>query len=282
MRISPSFLLCVLTFCLAAPRVWAADGADNNARPFPSDRPGKANGPFTVDAGHFAVESDFVNFIYDHWANTPTTTQSLTAGDPLLKYGLNSDTDIELQLGGFQHYAVKDRAAGATSRVDGYGDETLRVKHNIAGNDGSDFAVALLPYLKLPTATANLRNAGITNNRIEGGLIVPMNYNLPRDFAAGYETEVDALKNADNGDMHANFVNIASLSHPVPGNKDITATLELYSSISARKSSPDIYTIDPSLAWQVAPNLAFDVETDIGLNRDAPDLQMICGVAWMY
>jgi hypothetical protein len=279
-----SLFLAALFFASAlAPSIAFADDEDAAAvRPFPADRPGKANGPFTVDEGHFAVESDFVNIVNDQWSSDSITTRSVVAGDPLLKWGVRSDTDIELQLGGYQHIAVKDRSTGITTRTDGYGDDVVRLKYNVMGNDGSDVGVAILPYMKLPLATESLRKAGLTNNSIEGGLILPVNINLPHDFSLGYQTEVDANRNTDNNDFHANFVNIALLSHPLPGDKDITATLELFSSVSARKSSPNIYTLDPSFAYQVLPNLAFDIETDIGLNRDAPDAQMIGGVAWVY
>jgi len=278
-----SYLLPALYLLLLAALPFGHARADDSPdRPFPADRPGKASGPFTVDAGHFDIESDFVNLTAD--SNAAAITRGVVFADPLLKAGLTRDIDIELQLGGLQRYDVKDRSGGTKTHTIGYGDETIRLKVNLAGNDGSDFAIALLPSIKIPSATDSLRKAGLANNRIEGGLLVPMNYNLPHDFALGYQAEWDAAKNAGDGDFHANIVNIALLSHPVPRVDNMTATLEFYSNISTSKAVSDlnILTLDPSITYQVSPQLVFDVETDIGLNRGATDLQMIFGITRVF
>jgi hypothetical protein len=276
-----SLLAFSLILC-AAPAF--ADEAGQPDRPDPSDRPGKASGPITVEKGHFEVESDFVNYTHDHAVNSSNSTQTYVVADPLLKYGLTENTDIEVQLGGYQWDSVKDRSAGTRQSGRGFGDTTFRVKSNLMGNDGQGLALALLPYVKVPMADQSLRDAGFANNRIEGGLAVPMSYNLPYDFVVGYQAEWAGIKNADDGNYHANIINIASIGHDVPGVKDLGALAEIYSNVTTSKSpnDPNIYTGDFALTYQLTPKTVIDVETDIGLNREAPDLQLISGISYLF
>src|ERR1039458_1138166 len=59
---------------------------DADLRSFNTDRPPKANSPYTVDAGHFQYETDITVFGY---GNTDgVKTQDWTVFDPTLKLGL--------------------------------------------------------------------------------------------------------------------------------------------------------------------------------------------------
>jgi high affinity Mn2+ porin len=52
---------------------------DDQMRPFSTDRPGKTHSSTTVDAGHFQVESDFINYAYDH--HSPQQQTAPAAGE---------------------------------------------------------------------------------------------------------------------------------------------------------------------------------------------------------
>jgi hypothetical protein len=276
--------ILVVLFLLIAPfaKAWAEEAPP--PRPFPADRPGKASGPITVDQGHLEFESDIINYLHAHPASSSVTTNGYTIADPLIKVGISHDVDVELQMGGYQWYSFKDRSTGVTTHASGFADEVVRTKINLMGNDGSDFAIGIIPYIKLPLASSSLRNSGLSNTSVEGGVIVPTTYNLSNDFVLGFQTEIDANRNADDGNFHTTFVNIPSISHPIPGIDNLVGMLELYSGVTTSKSvdDPNIYTLDLSLAYQLTPQTAFDVETDIGLNRDAPNLQLISGLAWLF
>ena len=108
---------------------------------------------------------------------------------------------------------------------------------------------------------------------------MPISYKLPSDFVLLLDPELDVFKNALNNGRHANFTNLINLSHPVPGIKDLTASVEFFASVSAEHASPDIYTADFALAYLVNPRLQLDVGTIVGINRAAPDLQLFSGVS---
>ena len=96
------------------------------------------------------------------------------------------------------------------------------------------------------------------------------------------QTEVDAFEGGNDSLRHANFVNIVTLSHEVPGIKNLTASAEFYSSVSTDRFTPTFYTADFGLAYLVKPSTQLDVGTNVGLNRDAPDLQVYAGISQRF
>ncbi|WP_130867995.1 hypothetical protein [Chryseobacterium indologenes] len=59
--------------------------------------------------------------------------------------------------------------------------------------------MALLPYIKFPTSRFE------EDSRFQGGLIVPMQYQLPGEWNLGFQIEVDRLKDQDEQVMHTEF-----------------------------------------------------------------------------
>ena len=247
---------------------------DAALRPLTTDRPTKSNSPITVDAGRFQIESDLAAFTYDTSGGMKTRTiQTL---DPVLKLGVTNWADIELQLNGFEKSVVGDEMGGVM-RSHGFGDVVLRAKINFIGNDSGDLAIAAIPYVKLPSQVAL-----ISNGAVEGGVLIPIQYKLPADFVITFMPEFDVLKNAADNGRHANFVNLVNLTHPVPGIKDLTAAVEFYSSVSAERLSPDIYTVDFALSYILTPKVQLDLGINVGLNRAAPNLQAYSGISYRF
>jgi hypothetical protein len=268
--------LIIMSLIITMPQFACAVEADatepvQDERPFPADRPGKASSPISVPVGHFMFESDAASLTQDRDAST--VAHNVTIADPALKFGVTDTVDIEAQFGGYQSNRFKDRASGQKYPADGWGDVVLRTKANLGGNQGEAFALGIISYIKVPTASGMLRNAGLANNRFEGGVIAPMTYSLPHDFVAGYQVEIDASKNADDGNFHPGFVNIVSLSHPI-----------LFSDVNTSVSAddPNIFTTDVIMTYQLDPKIVLDAEADFGLNRAAPDQHVAVGLAWLF
>ena len=248
---------------------------DSALRDFSADRPSKSISPITVDAGHFQIETDFLN--YTHTDYQGTTTRAFQAGDPTFKLGLTNWIDFEFQLGGYQRQTATDTATGAVTHGHGFGDVYLRSKINLLGNDGGKVAIAVVPYVKLPSGTTN-----ISNGKVEGGVQLPIQVTLPSDFVFVYLTEIDALKNAMNFGTQANFVNVVNLSHPIPGIKDLTGTVEFYSSVGTDRFTPPVYTFDAALSYMLTPTTQIDSGVNVGLNRAAPNLQVYAGISQRF
>ena len=125
---------------------------DDLMRKFAPDRPAKGFSVRTIDAGHFEIETDLVNYTA---SNSPGgTTHSFQGLDPTLKLGLTNWMDFEVQFNGLQYTESFDGASPFNfQNSTGFGDVFLRTKINLLGNDSGPIGFALIPYVKLPSST---------------------------------------------------------------------------------------------------------------------------------
>ena len=242
-------------------------------RAFEPERPTKILNPFTIDAGHFQIESDLINYISTDYAGF--STQFFETADPTIKLGLTNTIDFELVLNAYQNTVTHSNQTGAlVANGHGFGDTILKLKINLIGDDGGTFAMALVPYVKVPSAAP-----GLGNGVVEGGVALPMQINLPSDFTLGLQTEYDSLKDANDSQRYANLVNIINLSHPVSFiSKDLSASIEFFSSVGTDPFTPAVYTLDLGLAYLVAPNVQLDAGANFGLTKASPDLNVYTGI----
>ena len=243
----------------------------SDMRSFSTDRPPKANTPYTVDAGHFQYETDLV--VYGTGTAGGVRTTSWTAPDPTLKLGLTNTLDAEVQVTPYQQATT--RAAGATTRVTGWGDTVVRLKANLLGDDGGAVAVALLPYVKVPTA----RN-GLGNGSVEGGLILPVSFSASAGFTVVVMPEVDALKDAAGVGRHAVFDFLVNVSHPLT--RRWTLYSEVFTTQSTEASDKPVYTWDEALTFALTPNLQFDFGGNFALNNAPPRIQTYAGLSQRF
>jgi len=249
---------------------------DSQLRSFAPDRPPKADSATTVDAGHFQYETDLLNYSQTNFGGV--TTRLYQAFDPVWKLGLTNWVDFELQFNGYQNLTATDNATGAAvAKGSGLGDVFVKSKINLFGNDGGAAALAVIPYVKIPSGAPT-----ISNGVVEGGLIAPFQLTLPHDFGLTLMSEVDALKDANDSGRHANFVDLVNLNHPVPGIKNLSAAIEFFSSVGTDPNTPPIYTFDTALIYLLTPNVQLDAGADFGLNRAAPAVQVFVGLSQRF
>src|SRR3954471_3984147 len=183
-------------------------------REMSTDRPDKTESPFTVDAGHFQIESDLFVYARDH----DTANRANISGDAWslvtlnLKAGLCNFSDLQVVLFPYSHVRNHDRIAGTIGHQSGFGDVLTRLKVNIGGNDGVNTAGAIMPYVKWPTSQDDLGNRAI-----EGGVILPVAFELPAGFSGSVMTQFDWLQDVDLHDYHPEFVNTITFSRNVIG-----------------------------------------------------------------
>lgn len=247
---------------------------DAQMRDFSTDRPPKANSPNTVDAGHFQYETDLVNFARQVTGTLRTDT--LLVPNPTFKLGLTSNIDLEVNAPTLNGVHTFDHATGASSSVWGIGDVFVRGKVNLWGNDGGPSALALIPYVKAPTAPL-----GIGNGAVEGGVIAPLSFSLPQGFTLLFNFEIDALKNAADDGRHTNFINLVNVSKQLV--KDVTLYVEFWSDYN---NDPVLkttqYSADFAVTWLVRPNLQLDAGIDFGLNAATPKVQVFAGLSQRF
>src|SRR5580658_7091337 len=103
---------------------------DDLMRKFAPDRPTKGFSVRTIDAGHFEIETDLVNYTYSN--SSGVSTRSYQALDPTFKLGLTNWMDFEVQFNGLQYTESSDRTSPFNfQNATGFGDVLLRTKINL-------------------------------------------------------------------------------------------------------------------------------------------------------
>ena len=239
-------------------------------REMETDRPDVTESPYTVDAGHFQYETDFVRLIKEKSELQKTNTLLINQAN--IKIGLTGNTAIQI---GFQTYGRQretDITSGNAETTHGFGDVTLRIKQNLIGNDHGNFALALLPYIKFPTSKYDEKS------RLEGGLIVPMLYKLPGEWNLGFQVEVDRLKDLDQQAMHTEFLQTLTLSHQLLKNVDGIAEMYYTYDFKAHQFSNFLNT---AVQMEVVKDLKFDAGINYGLQHDA-EKQFFIGASYRH
>jgi hypothetical protein len=241
---------------------------ENLMRDLSPDRPDQTESAYTVDAGHYQLEMDFVNFTYDK--TDGTTTKAWDVGDFNFKAGLLNNVDVQLVYDNYLNVHTEDSSGKSTSQS-GFGDFTTRLKVNLWGDDGGKTAFALLPYVKFPTSTDNLGNKAV-----EGGMIFPLAVSLPHDFDLGLETAVSLMKNDDNGGYHEEFIASASLDHQIIGK--LSGFVEFFSNFTTESHAGWVGTADIGLEYLVTKNIQLDCDCYFGVTRAAADFNPFVGI----
>jgi len=239
----------------------------DSLRELSPDRPDKTESPYTVDAGHFQLEMDFVNFTYDR--TDGATTRAWNVAPFNLKVGLLNNVDLQLVFDNYLNVRTQNGTTSPATRS-GVGDVTTRLKINLWGNDGGRTAFALLPFMEFPTGTGGLGGRGV-----EGGMIFPLAVKLPEGFDLGLETAVSRLHDENDGNFHADFINSITVGHAIVGR--LSGYAEFFSDSSTENHSGWIATVDGGLEFMVTGNFQLDCGCNFGVTRAADDFNPFAG-----
>jgi len=219
------------------------------------DRPDATESPITLDAGHYAVEVSVFDWRHDG------RDDSYTAMATNFKVGLTNNMDLQTV---FDAYTWEEPEAG--EGAEGFSDVQLRLKANLWGNDGGDSAFALFPYVKIPTGTE------LSNNEVEGGLILPFSTDLTDRIGLGLMAELDAVWDEGRSEHKFEFLHSAVLGF------DLTERLGLFTEYIGITGGT---TYRPFFAggftYGMNEDLVLDVGTQVGLNDNSEELGVFAG-----
>jgi hypothetical protein len=240
-------------------------------RPMSTDRPDKTESPYTVDAGHFQIESDLISYATDHDEAGGADLHGDGWGTSLnLKAGLCNFSDFQVVLFPYTRVRTDDRVARTVSRQSGFGDVLTRLKVNLWGNDGGACAGAVMPFVKWPTSQDQLGNRAI-----EGGLIIPVTFELGAGFSCGVMTEFDWMQDGGSRDYHPEFINSITVARDIVG--DLGAYVEFWSLVSAETGADWVGTVDIGFTYALTENIQFDTGVNIGVTDSASDWNPFLG-----
>lgn len=206
----------------------------------------------TLDAGHFQLESDLIN--YDFNSSTPYRYyRDEYNWEPRLSVGLLNNVDF------FVRPEYETRSPDFKSDSSEFGRITTGTKVNLWGNDGGTTALAVRPYLSIPTDGGD----------VLGGGDIALLVRLPRGFSLKFDSEFYATEN-DQDALFAGFDNGMSI------NKSLCAKADAYWYLNTTVTS------DPNQVWYGYTGFGLDYNF-------TGNLQMFAGIGfgltssgWVY
>lgn len=227
-------------------------------REMSADRPDFTESPITVDAGAIQLEMSFFDYTRNGRA------ESFALAPVNLKFGLLDDMDVQLVLVPYAHDDDGVRVG------EGFGDTQVRLKMNFWGNDGGRTAFAIMPFVKVPTATG-----GLGNDHVEGGVIFPFSVEVREGVGLGLMFETDFVYDDAQGNYDTEFITTGVVG------VDMTDKIGVYVEgigITSTDSGTDFRSIlGLGATYRVSSNMVFDVGVNLGVGGDAEDVNIFSG-----
>lgn len=242
----------------------------NKIREMVTDRPDTTEAPITVDAGHVQYEGSMISGGYN--SDIGVQTKSFGALASNLKFGLTNNIDMQFVFTPYEYSSEK--SLGAKNRIEGFSDDTqIRVKVNLWGNDGGDTALALMPYIKFPTGTN-----GLSNDHIEGGLIVPYGLSLPNDFSLGLMLELDAVYIEESDLYKMDVVHTATIGHEIYG--DLGGYFEYIGNSTENLDGSYLAEASGGITYSISDDWILDAGGTVGLSKNTDDITYFIGTSF--
>lgn len=196
---------------------------------------------------------------------------AIVLGQTTFKYGLSDRSDIEVEVTPWER--LTSSAGAVHGRASGFGDLVVSYKQGLTAPD-APVQLALLPYVKIPTAKHDLGNG-----KWEAGLLFPVGYSFPKTpLSLNLTPEIDWVADADGAGHHGAMVQVASLGLQVNPKLSVSADLwgrwDWDPSGTTRQAS-----VDGSVAYLVNNNVQLDAGANFGLNSQTPDVEIYTGVS---
>ncbi|QPJ62489.1 MAG: transporter [Candidatus Nitronauta litoralis] len=234
-------------------------------RDMSSDRPDITESPITVPTGRFQVELSFLDYSFDDGMGVET--EGLQAMQTNFKVGLDTRVDLQFVFSAYSTEDVRD-IANPDTFSEGFADVQFRLKYNLWGNDGGDHAFGIMPYIKIPTG------GELSNNEVEGGVIMPFMMELGGGWGMGAQAEIDVVFDDSQMDHDVEIL------HSIVVGRDICGPLAFYLEYVGVGGAETDYRALASygLTYGYDAETQFDLGFRTGMNDAAEDFGTFFGI----
>jgi hypothetical protein len=234
-----------------------------------TDRPDVTESAYTVEAGHFQVESDLFKQVRVKAGGVQSIQTAYNVGN--YKLGLTPKMDIQLVVPTYVINTTRDVATQAiTDKASGFDDVTLRLKYNVWGGSGGKSALAVLPFVSLPTSS-------FASNGVQGGITFPFALAVTEQTSFGAQATISFVKE-DNNRYYTNMLYSFTFGHPLL--KQLDGFVEGVATYSPYSKTTDTYA-NGGLIFSANSNLNIDAGLNYGLNKSAGNIYFI-GFSFRY
>lgn len=253
---------------------------DEKLRDMATDRPDATESPFTVDAGHFQIETNLFGYARSHADADGTVVHAYEFGTTNIRLGLTHNIEFNFVWQPYGTVRTRSNNPAMVSRQSGIGAVDLRAKINLWGNDSFErpgaTALAILPYVTLPTDRYN----GVGVDHVEGGVIIPFAIKLNEKFGLGFNTGVGAVRNAAGTGYLTEWLASASLSY------EWSDRLGTYYEVAGRfiggDRSVEAIVFGTGVTYKLHANLQLDAGINFGLTDAADRINPFVGISMRY
>jgi hypothetical protein len=237
-------------------------------REMQTDRPDVTESAYTVDAGHFQVESDAIKWIHN---KTSQIIDNAYYNNLInLKAGLTNSTDLQLVMESYVWHEVKE--ASSTTRQSGFGNLTIRLKQNLWGNSSGKSALAIMPYVSVPTSRFE------ENKQPGGGLIIPFALKMKNDWSFGTQTAIDFGKPEPGQSFQTEL--LTSLTFGKSFNSRLDAFIEANNTFTVEDDQYDLF-LNGGLVYSLTDNFNIDAGINYGITKSSDKVYFI-GFSFRY
>jgi hypothetical protein len=241
----------------------------NKMKDMETDRPDVTESAYTVEAGHFQVESDLFKQVRNKIDGLKTLENDYNLAN--LKLGLTEKMDLQLVVPTYVSTTTRDANTNKIiNKTSGIDDLTLRLKYNIWGNADGKTALSVLPFISLPTSS-------FADNKVQGGLTFPFALKINEEWNFGSQASFSVV-NEEDDKYHTEY--LYSFTFGKKLTKQLSGFVESYVNYSAYTKIADTYA-NGGLIFSVTDNFNIDAGVNYGLNSTADKLFFV-GFSFRY
>jgi hypothetical protein len=229
--------------------------------------------PSTMAPGRFLLRVDAITIGVDRDHSSPKTYTALGLASALLSTGVTRDLDVQFGLQFFLRQTYQYQGASRTSS--GRGDTTIRAKYTFWRDPARGAAMAVIPYVKLPSNTG-----GVGNNHTEGGLIVPWAMSFGRGTSLGAMGQWDVRRNLANTRYDSRWLASGYAKQHLFGG--LAAYAEATFSVSSASASTFVGGLGGGVTYDISKSLQLDYNLSRGLGNRATDWTNLLRVNWSF
>ena len=245
---------------------WAAGAVP--PREMFTDRPDITESPHSVAPSFFQVEMSFFDYELDR--NGPDRLDNWVVGSINLKYGMTQNNDLQFIVN--MHSRQRTSGLGGHDLASGFDDLTLRWKHTLWGNDSGRTALALIPFVTMPT------HGEIGSEAWGGGMVMPFALELTDRLSLGLMAQCDLAPDLETGGTDVEWLGTICLG------MDLTERWGAYTELIAvmGEDLDALFRSATGFTFALTENLVLDGGVRLGLNREAPDFGFFTGMSLRF
>lgn len=236
------------------------------AREFVPERPDKVRTAYTIVKGRLAIEPELINYA----VQSEDDMHTFIVGEVFIRAGISKNSELQINTDSYVDETIKNK----THKTNG--DTELAWKYNLVGNDEGSYAIAIQPYVLIPT-----RGADESDRKWEGGLALNWEWEFAQDYMLGLTVEPNNVRKDKELDWQSSLMTAVSLGAPLFTEK-LLGYLEIFNEFGKNEDQPQITTLNTALQYKLSSRFMLDIGTYIGVSPDADDLESFIGGSYLF